>query len=288
MKKFKKVYLEITNICNLNCDFCPKTSRNLKFMSENEFSSLIPKIKPHTDHVYFHLMGEPLLNPNLQSFLNTCHEYQLKVNITTNAVLLPKVKDILLQAKSLRQINISLHSFEANDSNLTLQDYVLQIADFVQAAKQTNLIISIRLWNMDSETLKGRNELNGDIISLLQDELKPEVNIREGLQGKCSLKLFKNVYLNMAEKFDWPDIDLLQTYEHVFCHGLRDQIGVLVDGTVVPCCLDSEGNIPLGNLFETDLETIINGPRAKAIYDGFSARCAVEDLCKRCGYATRY
>ncbi|MGL4337851.1 MAG: radical SAM/SPASM domain-containing protein [Turicibacter sp.] len=289
MRKFKKVYIEITNICNLSCEFCPKTNRTLKFMQEEEFETIVKKVKPYTDHIYLHLMGEPLLNPNLKSFLDISHQQNLKVNLTTNGTLLPKVKDILIASPAIRQINISLHSFEANESHLTLQSYVEQVGAFVnEVIVNSSIIISIRLWNMDSQELKGSNSLNQDIIDLLQEVLVPDVAIRESLENKSSLKLKPNLYLNMAEKFDWPDIELMQTYEHVFCYGLRDQMGVLVDGTVVPCCLDSEGNIPLGNLFESDLGEIIESQRAKAIYDGFSNRCAVEDLCKRCGYAKRY
>ncbi|MGL4373028.1 MAG: radical SAM/SPASM domain-containing protein [Turicibacter sp.] len=289
MRKFKKVYIEITNICNLSCEFCPKTNRTLKFMQEEEFETIVKKVKPYTDHIYLHLMGEPLLNPNLKSFLDISHQQNLKVNLTTNGTLLPKVKDILIASPAIRQINISLHSFEANESHLTLQSYVEQVGAFVnEVIVNSSIIISIRLWNMDSQELKGSNSLNQDIIDLLQEVLVPDVAIRESLENKSSLKLKPNLYLNMAEKFDWPDIELMQTYEHVFCYGLRDQMGVLVDGTVVPCCLDSEGNIPLGNLFESDLGEIIESQRAKAIYDGFSNRCAVEDLCKRCGYAKLY
>ena len=92
----------------------------------------------------------------------------------------------------------------------------------------------------------------------------------------------------MAEKFEWPDIQIDSLGEEVFCHGLRNQIGILVDGTVVPCCLDSEGNINLGNIFEKSLKDIVEDKRARDIYDGFSRRRAVEELCKKCGYATRF
>ena len=68
----------------------------------------------------------------------------------------------------------------------------------------------------------------------------------------------------------------------------REQLAVLSDGTVVPCCLDHEGDIPLGNLLERDLEDILRGPRARALYDGFSRRRPSEALCRRCGYARRF
>lgn len=289
MKRFKKVYIEITNVCNLSCNFCPKTKRKLQFMDEESFKKVIEFIKPYTDYIYLHLMGEPFLNKNLKKFLDIAYENGLKVNITTNGTLINKVKDILINAKALRQVNISLHSFEANDSEVKLEEYVSNICDFIlDANENSNIICSMRLWNMDSKELKACNELNRDIISMLEEGLKIPFSLKAKLLESNGVKIRKNIYLNMAEKFEWPNIDKDNEDTEIFCYGLRDQMGILVDGTVVPCCLDSEGNINLGNIFENSLGEILESDRAQNIYDGFSRRCAVEDLCKRCGYAKRY
>ena len=277
MTRFKKIYIETTNICNLSCNFCPKTSRKLGFMGIESFNEIINKIKGYTNHIYLHLMGEPFLNKNLETFLKIAKEADLKVNITTNGTLINRVKDLIIDSKAVRQINISLHSFEVNN-----------ILDFInESTEKSETICALRLWNIDTEELKANNNLNSQIINLIQDKLNLEINLIEELKEKKRLKLKDKVYLNMAEKFSWPDANLSLISEDVFCHGLRDQIGILLDGTVVPCCLDSEGKIPLGNIFEQSLEEIITSKRARNIYDGFSRRRAVEDLCKRCGYAKR-
>lgn len=289
MKRFKKVYIEITNICNLDCNFCPKTKRTPKLLNEAEFSRIVKEIKPYTDYVYFHLMGEPFLNEHLGRFLEICHENSLKVNITTNGTLIHKVKELLLQSPALRQVNFSLSSFEANDNIGELEEYLNEIGDFIlKASEETQIISSLRLWNLDSETLKASNSKNLYILSVLEKLLNLDFSLREKLQTTNQIKLKEKIYLNMAEKFEWPDLGKELVSKEVFCYGLRDQIGILVDGTVVPCCLDSEGTIALGNIYETKLNDILESVRAKKIYDGFSNRCAVEELCKRCPYAKRY
>lgn len=288
MTRFKKIYIETTNICNLSCNFCPKTSRKLGFMGIESFNEIINKIKGYTNHIYLHLMGEPFLNKNLETFLKIAKEADLKVNITTNGTLINRVKDVIINSKAVRQINISLHSFEANDNDIEFNKYINNILDFInESTEKSETICALRLWNIDTEELKANNNLNSQIINLIQDKLNLEINLIEELKEKKRLKLKDKVYLNMAEKFSWPDANLSLISEDVFCHGLRDQIGILLDGTVVPCCLDSEGKIPLGNIFEQSLEEIITSKRARNIYDGFSRRRAVEDLCKRCGYAKR-
>lgn len=289
MKRFKKIYIEITNACNLSCSFCPKTNRDLRRNTAKEFLHIIQAVKPYTDYVYLHLLGEPTMHPELENYLAICQEHGLKVNLTTNGTLLHKVQKGLLEAPALRQVNISLHSFEANEHQMTMEEYIDHVLDFVQVVqKQGQLICSLRLWNQDSEVLKAQNTLNKSIIQQIEQRLQLDFKIQEALKEKSGIKLGERLYLNQAMKFEWPDRNRERIGEEVFCYGLRDQIGILVDGTVVPCCLDGEGQINLGNLFEDSLEEILQSPRSKALYDGFSNRCAVEPLCQRCGYATRY
>lgn len=286
-KRFKKVYVEITNVCNLSCNFCPKTERTKKFITVEEFRHVLSEIRPYTDYIYLHLMGEPLLHPQLEELLEVAASLEFKVNITTNGTLLLNQRDILLHAKALRQINVSLHSFEANEANMTLLEYVTNVLEFIKIAQTTtNIISSVRLWNMDSDDLEGANERNQEILELIETYHPQEISLAKLLMNTKQLKLSERAYLNMAEKFQWPDVSLSNLNSEVFCYGLRDQIGILVDGTVVPCCLDHEGDIPLGNVYQESFHDIITGTRAMSIYEGFSRRQAVEELCKKCHYAT--
>lgn len=289
MRNFKKVYIEITNICNLSCDFCPKTKRELGMTSKEKFAHILEDVSQYTDHIYLHLLGEPTMHPELAEYLAMSHEKGLKVNLTTNGTLLSRVSDILLDAPALRQVNISLHSFESNEAKEEMASYIHKITAFANRAAKKKVISSLRLWNIDSETLKGNNTFNHAIIKQLEEELAAGFDIGSALLEKSGIKLKDYVYLNMAEKFEWPE----QTKatkgkeEEVFCHGLRDQIGILVDGTVVPCCLDSEGSMALGNIFEQSLSQILISEKSQRIYDGFSQRRAVEPMCQTCQYARR-
>lgn len=286
MPRFKKIYIETTNICNLSCNFCPKTKRKLEYMDIQKFEEILNKIRSYTDYIYMHLMGEPLLNKRLDEFIKLASEKGFKINITTNGTLLDINGAAIIESGLVRQVNISLHSFEAN-TGVDFYKYLDSVTNFVKTVnKKTDTIISLRLWNMDDK-YEASNELNNQILELLESKLDIDFSLDEAFKEKSSVKIKNRVYIMQAEKFKWPVMGGLPVSERTFCYGLRTQLGILVDGTVVPCCIDSEGNIPLGNIFEKELEEIITSDRAKAIYDGFSCGKAVEDLCKKCGFTDR-
>lgn len=277
MKRFRKVYLEISNICNLSCQFCPGTKRKPRILAEPEFSAIIQKLCPWTEHLYFHLMGEPLCHPNLENYLTLAGKYGFKVILTTNGTLLQKQQSILLASEALHKLNISLHAFEANDLTLPFEDYLQQCFTFGKAAEGKKLVV-FRLWNQG-----GAEKRNHEILSALESFFpKPWIQERKGI------RIGSRVYLEYGDKFDWPDLNAEDQGDHVFCYALRDQIGILCDGTVVPCCLDHDGDLALGNLLESDLEEILTSDRAIAIYQGFQQRFAAEELCRKCGYARRF
>ena len=277
MKRFHKIYLEISNLCNLRCAFCPGTKRPPKAMNEAEFSALLPKLRPWSDYLYFHLMGEPLCHPLLERFLELAYEAGFRVILTTNGSLLDKKRDILLHSPALHKVNISLHAFEANDFSVPFDTYLNQCFAYSLAAQGKKVTV-FRLWNHG-----GAEKQNTAILAALEAAFpKPWVQERRGI------RIADHVYLEYGDKFDWPDLSAQDSGQEVFCYGLRDQIGILCDGTVVPCCLDHEGDIPLGNLFYESMEEILEKPRAKSIYEGFQNRKATEELCRKCGYARRF
>lgn len=272
---FKKAYLEITNICNLNCSFCHGTKRTHKLLSVEEFKIAAEKLVPYTKYLYFHLMGEPLLHPNLADFFEIANSLGFKVVITTNGTLLDKKKQILMNAKSLHKVSISLHSFEANDNDYSPEEYLKSCFEFCKKASDGGIISVMRLWNIG-----GLETLNDDILSLMKEYFP-----NDWTKAQNGYKLKEKCFVEWGEKFDWPDENAPIISENHTCYGLRDQIGILCDGTVVPCCLDADGVINLGNIFKEDLGDILVSPRAVALKKSFENRNIKEPLCQKCGFA---
>lgn len=275
-----RVYVEITNVCNLACDFCPGTNRARRFLTPEEFRAIAEKLRGHTGYLYFHVMGEPLLHPQLSELLAIAGELGFRVCITTNGTLLPSAGAALLSAPSLHKVSVSLHSFEGNGGG-DMTAYLRGVWDFCTQAVGKGVLCALRLWNEG-----GAEARNGEILDFLSTASFQNV---ENLppDGMGSRRLAPGLFLESAQRFDWPSPTAAEG-EVQFCHALRRQIAVLCDGTVVPCCLDGEGRIPLGDLFSQTLPQILASPRAQAMYQGFSRRQPSEALCRRCGYATRF
>ncbi len=273
---FSRIYVEITNICNMNCSFCHGHSRELKQMTTEEFELILDKISGHTNYVYYHLMGEPLTHPMLPEFLQIAREKGFKSMITTNGTLLNKHGDKILEA-CIHKVNISVHSFE-DGTEEHFENYLKNLVDFAIKAHSKGVIVVFRLWNNGFD-----NGRNNKII----DYLKTSIN-DEWTENSKGFKIRDKMFLEYGERFSWPDLNAEIQGNDVFCYGLRDHIGILSDGTVVPCCLDSNGTINLGNIFDDNLSDILNSERAKAIKCGFDRRIAVEELCQKCGYAQRF
>lgn len=274
----KKAYLEITNVCNLCCSFCHGTKREPRFISIEEFKTAAKKLRPFADYLYFHLLGEPLLHPDLGKFFSIAGELGFKVNITTNGTLLRKKEDILLGAEALHKVSISLHSYEVNSIGMNLEEYLDMCFEFSKKAVEKKKIAVMRLWNKG-----GFDSLNREILERMHKAFDGQW--QELYSG---YKLQEYVFLEWGELFDWPDMNAPDIGANHSCYGLRDQVGVLCDGTVVPCCLDAEGNIKLGNIFTEELSDILEGERAENIRKSFQTRNVTEELCRRCGYAKRF
>lgn len=264
--RFKKIYIETTNLCNLNCDFCIKNRRKKEIMTIQNFKIILSKIKNYTNYIYLHILGEPLLNPKLNEFILLASNEGFNINITTNGYLIDKIKD----NKNIRQVNISLHSFDVK-YNVELKKYLNNIFDSVEELIKNDTYVSLRLWV--------KNKYSEDIINEVNNYYK--VNITK------NNKIKENLFFNFEKQFIWPDLNNSYYNESGKCYGLTDHIGILVDGTIVPCCLDTLGIINLGNIFKEEIDEILNKKTVIKMIEGFKNNKKEMELCKHCNFLER-
>ena len=245
-------------------------------MSKDEFALILDKLSEQTKYIYYHLMGEPLTHPDVCRFIKMAGERGYKSIITTNGTLLNKRGGELLSV-GVHKVNLSIHSFEKESAD-EHKRYISEAAEFAKKAAEQGTIVVFRLWNKGFDA--GKNETS---VSILRQSISGDWT-----ENGRGIRIRDRIYLEWGERFEWPDSEAQIKGSKFFCYGLKDQFGILCDGTVVPCCLDSEGVINLGNIFNQDIEDILNSKRAKDIVEGFRRGCASEDLCKRCGYAQRF
>jgi len=291
-KRFLKVNIEISNICNLQCSFCPEVEREKRLMSEELFTRVIRQVAPLTEEVTFHLMGDPLVHPRLDRLLEICAEDHVRVFLVTNGVLLREKQAELLLHPAIRQVNFSLHSFFDNFGDTRDPGpYLERIFSFTEAAfeRRPDLYINYRLWNL--EDTRGTGAKNREMLARVHARFGGESPIpsaaRDVRRGK-SLRLKNRLYLHFDTEFVWPSLALPELGTRGTCKGLTTHFGVLACGTVVPCCLDKEAKIPLGNIGTEEITEILSSPRAQELVTGFRRGELVEELCRKCQYIERF
>ena len=274
MKKYKKIYIEITNNCNLKCSFCSEVKRKRRFMTPEEFENILIKIKDYTDYIYLHIKGEPLLHPNIIEFLHLADKYNLKVNLTTNGTLFSKIAKELSGCNSLRKINFSLHSENS------LDNYCEEIFKNVELLKDK--IIIYRLWTLKNNQLDSKSQ---ETVNKIRKYYNLPQETVDKIYTSNNIKIKSTIYVDKDNEFSWPEVTTHKS--NGYCYALKTQIGILVDGTVVPCCLDSNGVVNLGNIFKESLEEIINSEKYISLKKSFQDRKPCEKLCQSCTFKER-
>jgi radical SAM protein with 4Fe4S-binding SPASM domain len=280
----RRAYIEISNICNVQCSFCPVVERDKEVLAPKDFHKILKQVKPIAQEICLHLMGEPLAHPKIEEILDICEQEGVQIQLTTNGLLLKKKQELILSHDCIRQVNFSLQAYQDNFPHKPLSDYMIPLLKFTELAsnKREQMYINFRLWNV------GSSLDNEEIYKLIEDYYKVEINRKVQVENIKSKRIWNRVYLHFDSRFDWPEMNQQVKSTQGRCHGLSSHIGIHTDGTVVPCCLDKEAVINLGNVLEQDLSSILEGDRASKMRIGFSNGQLVEDLCQRCDYIQRF
>lgn len=263
---YKKVYVEITNTCNLKCSFCTLNKRPCTNITLDNFNIILNKLENHTKYLYLHVLGEPLMHPKINDLINLASQ-KYYINLTTNGYLINKI----IANKNIRQINISLHSFNPC-YGITLEDYLNNIFAVADNLSQ-NTYISYRLWV--------KNKYSKEIVDAINKKYQTTIDYKN---IPSESKIADKTYLNTHREFIWPNMEQDIISKKGTCYALRDHIAILVDGTIVPCCLDGDGIIKLGNIYQDNLKDIINSTRYQNMLTGFKNNYKCEGLCQRCNF----
>ena len=286
--KFYRIYIELTNVCGLSCSFCPTKELPSTQMDLTFFESIIIQAKAYTKEIACHVMGDPLTQSNLHEYLDIIHKHGLRAMLTTSGYFLKKHSYDTLFHPCVKQINISLNSFNKNDTSLTFEQYMTPVLALCKAKinREEDLFINLRVWNLDE--LMSERTFNNILFSKLSEAFNTTLSLDTIYEERPkSIRLASKILVHFDNYFEWPSLQN-KNYGHGTCQGLQSHIAILASGKVVPCCLDGDGVIELGNLHENNLETILLAKRATAILKGFKESKAIEELCQKCSYKDRF
>ncbi|MDK2070580.1 SPASM domain-containing protein [Aliarcobacter butzleri] len=289
MKRFRKVHIEITNICNLKCTFCPPKILPNKTMTLDKFNKLNLQLKEFTTELAYHIVGDPLVLSNLDEYLNISSKHNLKVNITTTANNINKKHYETLLNPIIKQINFSINSYNANSHKKSLDEYLEPIIEFVKFAQKQKheYFINFRIWNLDEKN--SAKEFNLKVFNKINEAFDTNIDIEDVYKNRPkNIRIDRKIFFNFDEYFNWPNLENKEVSKTGFCYGLDSHFGVLSNGDVVPCCLDKDAIINLGNIEDNSLKNILTSKRVKDIQNGFKKDILVEELCQKCEYRTRF
>ena len=286
--KFYRIYIELTNVCGLSCSFCPTKELPSKEMDLDFFESIVMQAKVYTNEIACHVVGDPLTLSNLHAYLDILHKHKLKAMLTTSGYFLKKHSYDTLFHPCVKQINISLNSFNKNDTSITFEQYIAPVLALCQAKleRKEDLFINLRVWNLDE--MMSERAFNETLFGTLSSTFETELNLHNIYEERPkSIRLASKVLVHFDNYFEWPSLKN-KNYGHGTCQGLQSHVAILASGKVVPCCLDCDGVIELGDLHVSTLDEILVSKRAVNMIEGFKEGKAVESLCQKCSYKDRF
>ncbi len=286
--KFYRIYIELTNVCGLSCSFCPTKSLPTQEMDLDFFESIVNQAKVYTKEIACHVVGDPLTLSNLDAYLDIIHKHGLKAMLTTSGYFLKKHSYDTLFHPCVKQINISLNSFNKNDTSITFEQYMKPVLALCEAKleREEDIFINLRVWNLDE--MMSERTFNETLFEKLSSTFDTELDLKTIYEEKPkSLRLASKILVHFDNYFEWPSLNN-RNYGHGTCQGLQSHVAILASGKVVPCCLDCDGIIELGDLHENTLDEILTAKRAVDIVAGFKEGKAVEELCQKCSYKDRF
>ncbi|MCR6590974.1 radical SAM domain protein [Campylobacter insulaenigrae] len=276
---FEKIYIELSDVCGLKCDFCPSIKGQRKKMDLDKFEHICKSVQGFAKIYTFHVLGDPLMNKYLKDYLNIANKYNMKIELTTSGFYFDDERiKLILNASNIHQVNISLAAF-LSQSKININAYFKPILEFIflHIKNKKSSFINLRLWNLDKNFVPPLE--NNQIYEFLQDIfcIKIHTNLEKN-------RLARHIVLNQARLFKWPSLQDKILNEVGSCHALTKQIAILSDGTLVPCCLDVKADINLGNCFEQSFEELLHSSLYLDLKHGFQQRILKAELCKRCEF----
>lgn len=265
----KRVYLEITNSCNLDCPFC-SYEKGHRFLTLKEIEDTIVQIKPFCNYIYLHILGEPLLHPDFESILQLLDKYDFNLQLVSNGTLLTKYPDIFTHP-CLRKLSISMHANADKD-----QEFFAMINKLI--AIKNRKILELRFYDYQNLNLNLKNYLE-NLLERYEITLDNKTN---------SYKIDENTYIYFQDLFNWPSLDNSFISDTGTCRAARDMIAITSDLKVTICCLDPNAYNYIGDLRKESLKAILNSDKYKQYISDMQNHKLKSALCQRCSYRLRF
>lgn len=255
-----EVEIEVCNFCNAKCFHCPTTRRinSVSRMTIDRFENIIEKYTTYYEdkakpRIIFAGGGEPLLNDELENYIQICRKNRFSTSIITNGQLLSLQRAKRLVESGLSTINVSVHAIKPDEYKKIMKlDFDVtfkNLCDIKYWLKQnSNQNVSLQvLCNESNEVSSTENEMKefwGNLGIAFAGK-KPIWNRAGNLESFDELICNKKHHISV--NFNLP----------VWCLTLKYMDTIDTEGNFLKCSCEYFGDSePIGNIIEDDLDSL--------------------------------
>jgi radical SAM protein with 4Fe4S-binding SPASM domain len=279
--------VESTNYCNIKCVMCPRgepdiMTRELGHMSTALFERVLDQAVYFTDPCWFHWFGEPLMNPRLFEQIALAKRKVPNLGISTNATLLGP-------ANAERVLDSGLDTILIAVDGATKEVYErVRKGPFPFERVRENVERFLEM-----KRARGVSKPHTMLSIIVMDETANDLeSFREHWQARGANEVIHKPFTDWGGQDDRFLELALPSQRPIFrsprahpCKHLWQSVVIAWDGRVVPCCLDYDAKMQLGDLKTTSLAEIWNGPAYVTLREAELAGRNCSALCACCNQA---
>jgi len=256
------VGVETTNHCNLKCITCPtheRMKRRRGYMSEDVYKEVLRQLdcgstKGNPLSVGLSNWGEPLLHPSIIDYINMASTRSFRTSLVTNGTLLNRDLSKRLMDSGLDELTFSIDGVgKAYEDirGIPYNNIKNKIDEFLSIKETVGWKGSVRIRTVVCES-------NSSAFKEIYDEWKGH-----------------GIEFSIQREVLWKDAERNDP-----CEFIKSTIVVLWNGDIVPCCVDYDGELNLGNVMTDNLFQVWDGKMEALRLNHI--RGNYPSLCRKC------
>jgi radical SAM protein with 4Fe4S-binding SPASM domain len=284
--------VEVTNYCNLHCPECPVGIRKILITEKATFNvlmfkKLIDELKPTLQHLILYFQGEPMLNSQLNEFIQYAHNAKIYTSTSTNGQFITKNNAKNLVESGLDKLIVSIDGttqeiyelYRVGGSLEKALEGIKEIIHWRNELKSLTPLVEIQFLVLKTNEHQ-MNEMKQLSKSLCVDRLRFKTAQLFDFENGNALMPAKDKYSRYRKGTEGKYFIKGKQSNH--CLRLWSGVVVTVLGDVLPCCFDKASEHSFGNIREQSFSACWNSKKASGFRDKILQNRKQFEICRNC------